>query len=177
MAQKPLAMMPWYPRDFMASTRGWPLIPAAIYRELLDAQWDIGSLPVSIAELRELSRASPSEWKAGWPRVEAKFPIDGNCRKNLRLEEHRRKSEHLAEMRREIGSRGGKASAQAKAQAIGTPLVNHPSPSPSPYVNHPDSEALKRASKGRDRTGPKAISEIMAKLGVVQSDPTDEIPF
>lgn len=46
--------MPWYPSSFYASTRSWPLIARAIYRELLDTQWDSGGLPNDPGALRAM---------------------------------------------------------------------------------------------------------------------------
>jgi uncharacterized protein YdaU (DUF1376 family) len=88
-----MAKMPWYPRDFASATRAWPLAARAIYRELLDAQWDMGSLPDDATDLRALALATPAEWRIGWRYVEPKFPIgaDGRLR-NPRLEMHRRKA-------------------------------------------------------------------------------------
>jgi hypothetical protein len=85
-------MLPWYPESFQYSTRTWPLIARAIYRELLDAQWIEGGLPESPEDLREMVRATPQEWKH-WARVAPKFPVcsDGR-RRNARLEAHRLKS-------------------------------------------------------------------------------------
>lgn len=59
------ARMPWFPRDFASSTRGWPLVARAIYRELLDAQWDaggssVGTLPADEQLLRAIAGASPA---------------------------------------------------------------------------------------------------------------------
>ena len=88
------ARMPWYPRDFASSTQFWPLSARAIYRELLDAQWNAGSLEPGILpddedQLRQCARATPAEWKAGWPHVEPKFPKVQGGRQNPRLEQHR----------------------------------------------------------------------------------------
>lgn len=91
-----LFMMPWFPRDFLAATRGWRLISRAIYRELLDCQWEQGGLPADPRTLRELIGATPAEWRAGWQQVEPKFPEGGDgLRRNGRLEEHRAKSVKL----------------------------------------------------------------------------------
>ena len=86
--------MPWIPRDFAASTRTWPLAARAVYRELLDAQWDvgginIGTLPDDQDELRALARATAAEWRAAWKFVESKFPCVDGGRRNARLELHR----------------------------------------------------------------------------------------
>jgi uncharacterized protein YdaU (DUF1376 family) len=96
MSAPQFARMPWYPRDFASSTRGWPLVARAVYRELLDAQWDAGgassagTLPEDDEALRLLAGATPAEWKAAWPRyVEMKFPRVDSGRRNARLESHR----------------------------------------------------------------------------------------
>jgi uncharacterized protein YdaU (DUF1376 family) len=88
-----MAKMPWYPRDFASATRGWPLVARAAYRELLDAQWDMGSLPDSEAEMRTIASATPAEWRVSWRYIERKFPLatEGR-RRNARLESHRRKA-------------------------------------------------------------------------------------
>ena len=88
-----MARLPWYPRDFASSTQGWPLISRAVYRELLDASWDIGPLPADAEILRRIVGALPTEWDAAWPLVSAKFETgsDGKLR-NARLEEHRAKA-------------------------------------------------------------------------------------
>jgi hypothetical protein len=111
-------MMPWFPGDFMRSTRGWSLTARAVYRELLDAQWDLGALPSGPQELAEMIGANPGEWSKGWSKCECKFPVgnDGQ-RRNLRLEEHRSKSKTLADRRSEMGRKGGLTSAASKAQA------------------------------------------------------------
>jgi len=88
-----MAKMPWYPRDFASSTRGWPLEACGAYRELLDAQWDMGSLSADSEELRPLSRATPAQWRVAWKYIEPKFPIGADDRRrNPRLEVHRRKA-------------------------------------------------------------------------------------
>lgn len=110
----PFARMPFYPRDFASSTRTWPLVARAVYRELLDAQWDlggseIGTLPDDEKQLRELVRATPREWSVAWKFVEPKFPrVDGG-RRNGRLEQHRE-----AAIREYEGRRRGAAATNAK---------------------------------------------------------------
>jgi uncharacterized protein YdaU (DUF1376 family) len=83
----------WYPADFMTATQGWPLIAKGAYRELLDAQWNMGGLPADEASLKRLISATPSDWKAIWPLMKSKLPVasDGK-RRNPRLEEERVKA-------------------------------------------------------------------------------------
>jgi uncharacterized protein YdaU (DUF1376 family) len=97
-ANNALPMLPWFPSSFMASTRGWSVTARGIYRELLDAQWDLGSLPADLAALKRLIGATNAEWKS-WPLVASKFPLcvtDG-VRRNPTLERHRSKSVELKE--------------------------------------------------------------------------------
>ena len=91
-----MAKMPWYPRDFASATRGWPLVARGAYRELLDAQWDMGSLPEDSRELRLIVAATPKEWGVCWRLIESKVPVfpDGR-RRNPRLEAHRVKAVEL----------------------------------------------------------------------------------
>jgi uncharacterized protein YdaU (DUF1376 family) len=91
-----MARMPWYPRDFASSTRGWPLIARGLYRELLDVQWDMGSLPAEPGDLRAIIGASPREWSIAWPFVEPKLPLGADGRRqNPRLEQHRAKAAEI----------------------------------------------------------------------------------
>ena len=105
-----MARMPWYPRDFSSSTRGWPLVARAVYRELLDAQWDIGSLPNNLEALRAMAGATVREWRIAWPQIGPKLPIgqDGR-RRNPRLEEHRERAVVLLERQRAGGVKGNEA--------------------------------------------------------------------
>lgn len=107
-----LAYMPWYTGDFMTSTRGWPVTARGVYRELLDAQWDRGSLPADPPTLRQLIGATLSEWRAWSTYVEPKFPTcpDG-LRRNARLDQHRQKALAKSILRQEMGARGGRVSA------------------------------------------------------------------
>jgi uncharacterized protein YdaU (DUF1376 family) len=94
--------MKWFPRDFMSSTRGWPLTARGVYRELIDCAWDMGSLPAEPKELAALIGATTDEWRVAWHYVETKFPLgDDGRRRNARLESHRQKAldEHQARQR------------------------------------------------------------------------------
>jgi uncharacterized protein YdaU (DUF1376 family) len=140
-----LAMMPWFPSDFLAATRGWSVTATGVYRALLDAQWELGALPEDPSELRALIHATPKEWADGWKRCESKFPIVAGARQNQRLEEHRVKALQLQDRRRRGAiatnakrwANGGdedslsdrSASRSDVAQRVGE--RSHPSPSPS----------------------------------------------
>ena len=104
------AKLPWYPRDFASSTRGWPVTARGVYRELLDAEWDLGSLPESPRELQMLAGATANEWKRSWPLIAPKFPVgDDSRRRNARLEYHRQKALHTAEQQRKAAEQTNRA--------------------------------------------------------------------
>lgn len=114
-----LVWFAWFPRDFRSSTLGWPLVAKAIYRELLDAQFDMGGLPADPAKLRALVAATPTEWRHSWaPFLEAKFPVgEDGLRRNRRLEQHRQRAIAISGKRSEAGKLGAAAKA-AKVVAI-----------------------------------------------------------
>jgi uncharacterized protein YdaU (DUF1376 family) len=104
-----MARMPWYPRDFASSTRGWPLVARGAYRELLDAQWDLGSLPVDPAGIRAIAGATSKEWQIAWPFIEPKLLVNADDRRrNARLEVHRRKAVEQFK-KQSAGGRAGNA--------------------------------------------------------------------
>ncbi len=104
-AKAQFAWLKWFPRDFASSTRGWPLAARGAYRELLDAQWDLGTLPADPERLRELASARPTEWRTAWPYIERKFPIVDGQRRNPRLETHREAALKEYEARRQAAER------------------------------------------------------------------------
>jgi len=96
-----LPFLPWFPARFMSSTRGWSVTARGVCRELLDCQWEMGSLPANAAELRKLIGATHAEWKCWADLVETKFPKDADGRRrNPTLEEHRAKSLRVRECNR-----------------------------------------------------------------------------
>jgi uncharacterized protein YdaU (DUF1376 family) len=141
MGENNLAMMPWFPGNFMKSTRGWSVTAKGVYRELLDAQWDMGELPTDPNDLRAAIGATAAEWAKGWAKCETKFPVgsDGQ-RRNLRLEEHRTRSARLAE-------RHAKGAAKTNAQR---------------YAERPHSDSLNGQSVSRTASQ-SALAERDAK--------------
>lgn len=84
-----------------------------VYRELLDAQWDMGTLPAEPTDLQRVIGATSQEWTEGWGRCASKFePVSGGLR-NPRLEEHRADSLKRREARVEA-ARKTNAGRQAK---------------------------------------------------------------
>jgi uncharacterized protein YdaU (DUF1376 family) len=157
MSGNSLAMMPWFPGDFMRSTRGWSVTSKGVYRELLDAQWDMGELPADPEELAALISATTAEWQKGWGKCAPKFPIghDG-MRRNPRLESHRTKSADLTE-RRQKGAAITNAGRGAKRT-----------------LNGSHSDALSDADSARTAERPAHASDPIHSESV--SDPNRAIP-
>lgn len=124
-------MLPWFPGDFMRSTRGWSVTARGVYRELLDAQWDNGFLPADLTELRELIHATTDEWAQGWVKCGPKFPVMQGVRINKRLESHREKALQLT-LKRQKGAEITNLRRLAQRRAERSAQRTHPSPSPSP---------------------------------------------
>lgn len=135
--------IPFFGRDFYASTAMWTAEEVGHYIRLLVIQWDSGGLP---AELERLELVSPGVGRV-WQLLSGKFPLcDDGLRRNARMEEHRAKAEDLKEARAEAGRAGGSKSQanrkqtgkqnsskpQANGEANGQAKVKPPSPSPSP---------------------------------------------
>lgn len=160
-----LFMMPWFPRDFLASTRGWRLIPRAIYRELLDSQWEQGGLSVAPSELRALIGATPAEWRSGWQQVEPKFPIGADgLRRNTRLEEHRDKAVSIAKRRAESGRLGGHAKAD-KALANARQMPEPVSGNCLASIQNNSSEAYEGGGDSLRSVGSKTLSRRAGRNG------------
>lgn len=138
--------IPFFGRDFYASTAMWTAEEVGHYIRLLVIQWDSGGLP---AELERLELVSPGIGRV-WPLLSVKFPpCDDGLRRNTRMEEHRAKAFELKELRAQAGREGGSKSQanrkqtgkqnaskpQANGEANGQAKVKPPSPSPSssPY--------------------------------------------
>jgi uncharacterized protein YdaU (DUF1376 family) len=150
---KSLPMLPWWPRDFAASTPGWSILERGLFRELLDLQWEMGALPRDESRLSKIVRAGPGEFRRAWPLVKTKFVETDAGLLNEKLEEHRaeamaRRERHalgarMTNLRRErpgISTRGGAASATLSE----APQSLSPSPSPthSPSMGERASERL-----------------------------------
>lgn len=137
MAGKSLAMMPWFPRDFIAATRHLALAERGAYRELLDYQWEMGVLPKDPARLARLLAVTVEEFAPIWSAISDKFEELNGGLANKRLEEHRKKAveqrdKKIAGANKTNANRNGQRDAErsAKRDDIGSP----PSPSPSPSL-------------------------------------------
>lgn len=91
----------WIPGDYLRVTRGWPPIARLVYRDLLDAQWDLGELPAGPERLHELVNGlTDDDWRTAWPIVEPHFPREGAGRQNFGLEVQRAEIQQMIEARR-----------------------------------------------------------------------------
>jgi hypothetical protein len=116
--QKRLPYIKWFASDFAGSTRGWPFCARALYRELLDAQWDMGGLPNDEGQLRRIAGLDTDDcWVVAWPFVRPKFDIgeDGKLR-NAKLEQLREDAGGKSETNSENGRKGGQRSAEVRRE-------------------------------------------------------------
>jgi uncharacterized protein YdaU (DUF1376 family) len=150
-----LAMMPWFPRDWLTATRLMSLAERGAYSDLLFYQWELGKLPTKREALLRLLGCSEAEFNEVWITIGPKFVVNGQSMHNEKLEEHRAKSKQLKSDKSLAGKAGGIKSGEARrskreadpqAAANGfasskTPSKTQaPSPSPSPYKKNPKSE-------------------------------------
>ena len=151
--------IPFFGRDFYASTAMWTAEEVGHYIRLLVIQWDSGGLP---AELERLELVSPGVGRV-WKLLSGKFPLcDDGLRRNVRMEEHRAKAEDLKEARAEAGRAGGSKSQanrkqtakqntskpQANGEANDQAKVKPPSPSPSPSLSGSPEEKCRTHTQG-----------------------------
>jgi uncharacterized protein YdaU (DUF1376 family) len=146
-----LAMLPWFHRDFLASTQGWTASETGVYFLLLCAQWEMGPLPNDRARLALIARSTPKEFKTIWEKkVSRKFMTTPRGLVNSRLEEHRcealrRRDQHRRGALQTNEKRWGTSLSDTHCESLSdtlseSPSVSPPSPSPSP--------SLKRLTKG-----------------------------
>jgi uncharacterized protein YdaU (DUF1376 family) len=155
MSEKTDSFIPFFGRDFLAATMGWPDAAVGAYIRLLIVQWEQGSIPADPEELAAIAHTVSAHWR----RLEPKFPIcdDGN-RRNRRLEEHRAKADELKSSRKAKAKRAAKArwdapsnapsNARSIAQAMLQPCPPSPSPSPSLSSLRSEREFTHTASAG-----------------------------
>lgn len=145
MSGKSLAMMPWFPRDFIAATRHLALAERGAYRELLDYQWEMGALPNDPVRLARLLAITPEEFTPIWAAIRDKFEIVEGRLINNRLEEHRKKAvDQLTKKIKGAEATNAKRygqrqdptahSASDSESHSDTLTVSPPSPSPSPSL-------------------------------------------
>ena len=112
-----LAMMPWFPRDYIAATRHMTLAQRGAYCDLLFYQWEMGPLPEDTGALCRLLGCSSKEFSAIWRAVGQKFVATAEGYVNSRLEEHRSKSKQLSTDRSQAGREIGRASCRERVSS------------------------------------------------------------
>lgn len=141
--------LPLFFGDLLASTAAWDGEERAFYILLLAYQWTSGPLP---KDPKRIARMCQYEWKkfsALWGMVGAKFVEQDDGLVNLRLEEHREKSERISkqneERARNAASKRWKdassnapstssSDAPSNAQRSAAPDAIHPIPSHTPEL-------------------------------------------
>jgi uncharacterized protein YdaU (DUF1376 family) len=181
---KSLAMLPFWPRDYIAATRHLSLAERGAYTDLLFLSWEMGSLPKDPARLARLVGSGADEFAQVWPTIRAKFTETDDGLVNARLEEHRTESIRRSDKAREsalaswsspkrsrsrhrpdanadaVAHATADANADATAYANGHAKSMLPSPSPSPS---PGSGVLSENSRPQSRTVPASFhQEVIA---------------
>jgi hypothetical protein len=116
--QTPLAWYRWYPGDFLRVVRGWPFVARGVFRELLDAQWDLGELPTAPGRLRDLVGLSAAEWTLAWKFCAPHFPRSATGRRNPKLEDLRAMQVALVERCHRAGRAGARARWGTRATVV-----------------------------------------------------------
>jgi uncharacterized protein YdaU (DUF1376 family) len=110
MAKAPtLAMLPWFPRDYLAATRGMTLAERGAYTDLLWFAWDMGTLSNDPKRLARMLGVDADEFAEVWPAIKLKFVQnpDGQL-VNERLERERIKAAENKAKALERAKSGGK---------------------------------------------------------------------
>lgn len=147
---KSLAMMPWFPRDFIAATRHLALAERGAYRELLDYQWEMGTLPKDHVRLARLLAITLDEFEEIWPSISDKFEDSGNGVANKRLEEHRKKA---TEQRDKKINGAAKTNAKRHAERLECDTLSEPLCEPlcEPLTASPPTPSPTPSEEGEER--------------------------
>lgn len=101
--------LPLFFGDFLASTAEWTGEERSLYLTLLGYQWSLGSLPAEPDKVRRVVQWDRKLFASCWPTVATKFIEQDGRMVNVRLEQHREKSNDLAEKNRASGIKGAAA--------------------------------------------------------------------
>ena len=96
MASK-MPFLPLFFGDLLASTALWGGEERALYMLLLAYQWTAGPIPKDVTKLARMAQYDLPKFKALWETVSEKFTVQGRWLVNARLEQHRVKSQQIAE--------------------------------------------------------------------------------
>jgi uncharacterized protein YdaU (DUF1376 family) len=161
-----LAMMPWWPADFIASSRCMSLAERGAFRDLLDAQWINGGLPNDPVLLARTLGVAEGEFRALWPAFREHFVKDPNNPKRLINERLERERAHSIEMRTNASA---KAKHAADTRWTNAPR-NAPSIMPEALLEHcPPAQASAQAS-AESQSPPPAYIQSKARTPVIAQD-------
>lgn len=182
MSNRELPMMPWFPDQFAASTAGWTFIERAIYRALLDLQWQQGTIFRDVQRLSRALDVDVGTLKNHWSVVGPKFAAVEGGLQNYRLEQHRLAALEL-HMKRVAGGRSRQAQLKATSQDSSSPPVSSPQAHLSGLLQHPSpslknkklsssslTSARKRSANGQ---GGRAAPERSLEPGTMREDDPD----
>ena len=116
--------LPLFFGDLLASTGQWLGEERALYILALAYQWTGGPLPKDHSRICRMVQYERQAFDQLWQTVGKKFVEQGDGLVNLRLEEHREKSQQMSAARAQVGRKGGQASVQAKVQAKGQAIAS-----------------------------------------------------
>lgn len=114
-----------------------------IFHELLDIQWQEGSLPAEEDSLRAILRCSDDEWSKFAPHLDTLFPLADGQRRNVRYYEVQRE----LEQRREVNKRNGRLGGRPKK------VQNETETKPNGYQE--ETERLAKHNRSETETEPK----------------------
>ena len=156
--------LPLFFGDFLASTAEWTGEERSLYLTLLGHQWSLGSLPVEPDKVRRIVQWDRKLFASCWPTVSEKFAEQDGRLINARLEQHREKSNDLAEKNRASGRKGAavrwgangerysRANGEGMAGAIAAPSKRHRNANGVTHSN-PSHPILKNPPTPRKRGG------------------------
>lgn len=99
--------MPLYFGDFLASTTEWDGEERALYLLLLAHQWAAGSLPADPARIAKVAGYDREPFMRCWQTISGKFvERDDGRLVNARLEQHRERTNEIANKRALAGAKG-----------------------------------------------------------------------
>lgn len=115
----PLPHYKWYWEKFRLSraVRRMDYIQRGLYRDLLDEQWENGSVSGDIEDMADLCGCPVDVMASAWQVLERCFTLADGCYKNDFLEQQRTAKDAERIKRRESGKKGGDAKAQRNQQA------------------------------------------------------------
>lgn len=132
---------PFYPKDWIASTRGLSAAARGYYIDMLALSWLNGGCDTDPETLRRSVGAEKAEWRRVWPELAPRWQECDGRLVNRRLERTREEAHAYTEAKRLAGQKGGKAKAHAKqtpskqlAEGVAETYPPSALPSPSPVT-------------------------------------------